>query len=269
MKVWVLGSGSGGNAVLIECEETRILVDAGFGPRTLTTRLRVAGVHPASIGACVITHEHSDHIRGAAQAARKWGWSLHASRGTAASRELADVACIPFDAGDTLALDGIVVETRQTPHDSADPVGLIATSRATGARVGVCYDVGHASDEVHALCREVDVLLLEANHDEAMLRAGPYPYWLQQRISGGRGHLSNRIAGELAREYASAQMAHVVLAHLSEKNNTPDVARRTLARALARTPFRGELTVAPQDGVVGPFLPKGARAAAPMQYSLF
>lgn len=269
MKVWVLGSGSSGNAVLIECEETRILVDAGFGPRTLTTRLKLAGVHPASISACVITHEHSDHIKGAAQAARRWGWAVHASRGTAATPELAEVACTAFDAGATLALDGIIVETRATPHDSADPIGLIATSRATGARVGVCYDVGHASDNVHALCRQVDVLLLETNHDEGMLRAGPYPRWLQQRIAGDRGHLSNRVAGELAGEYASGQLAHLVLAHLSEKNNTPDVARRALARAVARTPFRGELTVAMQDAVVGPFAPKGARAAAAMQYSLF
>lgn len=269
MRLWMLGSGSGGNAVLIECDDTRILVDAGFGTRTLAARLEATGVAPASIQACVLTHEHTDHVKGAAAAAKKWGWSIFSTAGTARARELADAPVTRFAAGDTLEVGRIEIRTARTPHDASDPIGVLVTERSTGARAGICYDIGHASEEVRTLSREVDLLVLEANHDESMLRGGPYPPWLRHRIACDTGHLSNRAAGELARDVASRQLAHVVLAHLSEKNNTPAEAQRTVSRALARTTFRGGLTTAAQDAVVGPFEPKGARRADPLQYGLF
>ena len=269
MKVWVLGSGSGGNAVVIESEGSRILIDAGFGTRTLSTRLKVAGVHPGSIESCVITHEHSDHIKGAAAASRKWGWPLFASTGTARSPQLTEAGATPFTAGETLTFSRFEVATAATPHDSADPVGMVVTSRVSGVRAGICYDIGHASDGVRALCRDVDVLVLESNHDEEMLRSGPYPVWLKKRIACETGHLGNRAAAELAQECVVPRLAHLVLAHLSEQNNTPDVARRNMARALAKTAFRGQLSVASQDGVVGPFGPRGARRESPLQLALF
>jgi phosphoribosyl 1,2-cyclic phosphodiesterase len=269
MRVWVLGSGSGGNAVLLESEGTRLLVDAGFGPRTLANRLKLVGVDARSIAACIVTHDHSDHVSGAAKAALRWGWQVFATDGTASAPDLAGVVVTTFAPGDTLRIGGFEVCTVATPHDAAEPVGLLATSTRTGARAGICYDVGHASDGVRALCESVDVLVLEANHDEGMLWAGPYPPWLCRRIASNTGHLSNRAAADVAREAATPQLAHLVLAHLSEQNNTPALADRTVRSALRATAFRGKITTTRQDAVVGPFVPRGFTSrTAPEQLAL-
>ncbi len=269
MRLWMLGSGSRGNAVVIESEGSRILIDCGFGTRTITRRLKVAGINPASIEACVITHEHSDHIHGAAAAVRKWGWPLYASAGTAQTESLVEAGVKPFEAGATLTFPRFVVETAATPHDSSDPVGMIVTARNSGVRAGICYDIGWVSPAVRKLCEDVDILVLESNHDERMLLTGPYPIWLKKRIACETGHLGNKPSAELAQECVHPRLAHVVLAHLSETNNTPEIARKNMARALARTAFRGQLSVAPQDDVVGPFSPRGARTSKSQQLTLF
>ena len=271
MRLWVLGSGSRGNAVLVECGETRVLIDAGFAPRELGGRLAAVGVSPQSIRACVITHEHSDHVKGACAGAAKWGWSLHATEGTAsACPALLDADVRTFEPGATLTIGGLELRTVPTPHDATAPVAVVATSARSGARAGVCYDLGHASDPVRVAMRELDLLVLEANHDEAMLRAGPYPPSVQGRISGRRGHLSNGAAAKLARESATFNLKHVVLAHLSESCNDGALAERTVSEALTGTRFRGKVHVAPQHAVVGPFTPRLARCApAPQQLSLF
>ena len=257
MQLWVLGSGSSGNAVLLESDGTRLLVDAGFGPRTLAARLKMVGVDARSIAACIVTHDHSDHVGGAGKAARRWGWQIFATDGTASAPDLAGIAVTTFAPGDTLRVGGFEVQTVATPHDATEPVGLLATATRSGARAGICYDVGHASDGVRALCDSVDVLVLEANHDEGMLWAGPYPPWLRKRIASNTGHLSNRAAAQVARDVATPRLAHLVLAHLSEKNNTPVLADRTVRSALRPTACRGKLTTTRQDAVVGPFLPRG------------
>jgi phosphoribosyl 1,2-cyclic phosphodiesterase len=132
----------------------------------------------------------------------------------------------------------------------------------------VCTDIGHASESVRALCARADLLVLESNHDEGMLRAGPYPPFLQARIASRTGHLSNRASAELAREMVHRDLAHVVLAHLSEKCNDHGVAHMTMADGLRRTRFRGALSVAMQHGVVGPFLPRAGRGEPEAQYAL-
>jgi phosphoribosyl 1,2-cyclic phosphodiesterase len=269
VKVWILGSGSNGNAVLIEGDGTRVLVDAGFGPRALATRLKVASVDPASIDACLLTHDHSDHVSGVARAARRWGWAVFATDGTAQSPALADVSVTPLPVGEAFRIEGLEITALPTPHDATEPVSFVATALSTGARASICYDIGHANENVRTLCREVDVLVVEANHDEGMLWAGPYPPWLCQRIAGSVGHLSNRAAGALARDSVTSRTAHVVLAHLSEKNNTPEMARSAVRSALRGTMFRGRLTTTTQDGVSGPFMPRGGRIDDPRQYSLF
>lgn len=269
MKVWVLGSGSSGNAVLLECDGSRVIVDAGFGVRTLARRLRSAGVDPQSVEGCVITHDHSDHVHGAAAAVRRWGWTLHATAGTARCTALAGVPVTTFTAGSTLRFSRMEVTSAAVPHDAAEPVGFVATSTASGLRAAICYDVGHVSDAVRALCTDIDVLVLEANHDEGMLWAGPYPPWLCRRIAGNEGHLSNRSATALLQDHATARLGQVVLAHLSAQNNSPETALRTVRGGLRKTAYRGGLTTAPQDAVVGPFSAKGARAAAALQFSLF
>lgn len=269
MRLWILGSGSNGNAVLIESDDTRILVDVGFGTRTLTQRLKTIGIAPQSIQACVLTHEHTDHIKGARAAARRWGWTLLGTPGTAGAAELEGARVMQFKAGETLHIGRLDVQTAAIPHDASDPIGLLVTARSTGVRAGIAYDVGHASTKVRELCREVDLLVLEANHDEGMLWAGPYPPWLCKRIAGDQGHLSNKAAGELVREVAGRQLSHLVLAHLSEQNNSPQMAQRTVSRALTGTGFRGKLTPAKQHSVIGPFMPRSGKGTDPMQYSLF
>jgi len=270
VKLWMLGSGSSGNAVLLETDDTRIVIDAGFGTRTLSKRLKAIKIPPQSIQACFITHEHDDHVKGAASAMMRWGWALYATRGTAhAARELADMPVRYFTAGETVTVGRFDVRTATVPHDASDPVGLLVTSRSTGARAGICYDIGHVSESVRSLCADVDVLVVEANHDEGMLRAGPYPFFLQQRIASAVGHLSNRAAGALCADVATNQLGHVVLAHLSEANNTPQMAHRAVGQSLRKTAFRGSLTHAKQDSVVGPFMPKGMKKRDPLQYSLF
>ncbi len=263
----MLGSGSGGNAVLVEAAEGRVLVDAGFGVRTLATRLTAIGVAPQSIEACVITHEHTDHMKGAAAAARRWGWAIHASRGTIAhTPELAGARAHAFDAGASLSFSTVDVSTVRTPHDAAEPVGVTITARSTGARTTVCTDIGYVSDGVRALCRDVDILVLESNHDEAMLRAGPYPPVVQARIAGDRGHLANRHAAALIRDEATRRLRHVVLAHLSEKCNAPELAWETTEREVKRTAYRGTVTTARQREIVGPFDVGGQEE--PRQYRL-
>ena len=270
MKLWMLGSGSSGNAVLLETDDTRIVIDAGFGTRTLAHRLKAIRIPPSSIQACIVTHEHDDHVKGARSAMMRWGWAVYATRGTAHNAPgLVDIPVRYFSAGETFSVGQFDVRTAAVPHDATDPVGLLVTARSTGARAGICYDIGHVSKAVRTLCEDVDILVLEANHDEGMLRAGPYPPFLQHRIASAVGHLSNRAAGALCADVAGKQMGQIVLAHLSEANNTPQMAHRAVSNSLRRTAFRGGLTLAKQNSVVGPFVPKGMKKKDPLQYSLF
>lgn len=269
MRAWILGSGSKGNAVVIEADGTRVLIDAGFSPRMLQTRMRTVGIAPESIEALVITHEHSDHVSGAAAAARRWGWPVHASVGTAAAcPALATVACTTFVAGSAVTIGALEVRTVTTSHDAADPVALLATGCRGGARLGIAYDMGVATDAVRRAMRDVDLLILEANHDETMLRLGPYPAMLKRRIASRHGHLSNGAAALLAGEWAHGGLRHVVLAHLSETNNDPELATRTVAAALARARFRGKVSAASQRDVIGP-IASSASAWRAEQLTLF
>jgi phosphoribosyl 1,2-cyclic phosphodiesterase len=264
----MLGSGSAGNAVLIECDGTRLLVDCGFGTRTLAGRLRSIGVAPESIDGCLITHEHTDHVSGAGAAARKWGWSVYATAGTAKASELAGTPVQTFDPGATIDFPRMSVTATATPHDANQSVGFVVTSRSTGARAGLFYDIGHVSRAIADACDSLDLLVLESNHDDDMLLNGPYPRFLQARIASRTGHLSNRDAGAFARSGVCRGVNHLVLAHLSERCNTPDVALTAMRDSLRGSRFTGTLTAAPQSAVVGPFVPKAARAEPPVQYAL-
>ena len=269
MRIWMLGSGSRGNAVLLECGESRLLIDAGFGPRTLAHRLGRIGVAPESIEGVLITHEHGDHVCGAAAAARHWGWSLHASEGTVReSPSLADADVRTFESGATVTVGRFDLQTVPTPHDAAQPVAVVATSRVSGVRVGVVTDLGYVTRVVRRAFTDLDILVLEANHDEGMLRTGPYPPSVRDRIAGAYGHLSNRAAGMLAKECAGPQLSHLVLAHLSEKCNDAQVAMASVAAEIRTTRFRGEMSAAKQDQVVGPFMPKAGRLRS-TQLNLF
>lgn len=268
MRTWVLGSGSQGNAVLLEAGDAHVLVDAGLPYRSLVRRLGRVGVSPEEIEVVVVTHEHTDHARAAAAGARRFGWRLLATRGTiAAAGDLLRAGARGVGVGETVALSTMDIEMIPVPHDAAAPVAVVATARATGARTGVAYDLGRATDAVHRGLSQLDVLVVEANHDDVMLRTGPYPRSVANRIAGPRGHLSNAAAAQLVAAVAHRGLARVVLAHLSANCNEPALALRAVGASLARTACRrASLAVSSQETVAGPFT--AARRDAAGQLSL-
>jgi phosphoribosyl 1,2-cyclic phosphodiesterase len=248
VRIHILGSGSRGNAIVLESGEDRVLIDAGFGPRVLAHRMRAAAIEPESVSAMVVTHEHTDHIRGAAAAARRWRWPLHATQGTLRSlARTRGLGVSVVEPRHELVVGGVSLHFVRVPHDATEPIALVATAHSSGARVGVVYDVGHVTPRLAAPFADLDVLLLESNHDDEMLRHGPYPRVVQERIAGPRGHLSNADAGLMALACVHRGLRHLVLCHLSQHNNRPDVALRSMRRMLRGTAFRGTLHAADQD----------------------
>lgn len=266
MKLWMLGSGSSGNALLVECDDERILIDCGFGTRTIKQRLAVAGVDPRTISACLVTHEHADHIAGVARAAVKWQWPIFATAGTASAADLLEVPVTTISPRENIQLVRMTIDVVPTPHDATESVGFVVTSRSTGARAAVFTDIGHVTPAVRKACADVNVLVIESNHDDELLRWSSYPPFLQRRIASRVGHLSNPHAAQLIGDSMNPGLQHVVLAHLSQECNTPRRALDTTSPILRKTRFKGRLTAAPQDVVVGPFAPTGG---APVQFDLF
>lgn len=232
-----LGSGSGGNSTLVEASQgittTRVLVDAGFSERELTRRLAFAGCAPADVDAIFITHEHGDHVGRSVAFARRHRIPLITSRGTWRA-----IGCEDFDAslltlarsGEAIALGDLALFPFAVPHDAQEPLQMVLSDGA--ARLGIVTDLGCAPADVALALQGCQALLLECNHDEAMLRAGPYPPSLQRRILGTHGHLSNDAAADLLARCQHAALGAVLAAHLSEKNNAPALARAALARVL-------------------------------------
>lgn len=263
MRTWVLGSGSRGNAVVIDCGDgAHVLVDAGFPRSILARRLVATGIAPEAVEAVIVTHEHHDHARGVASAARKWGWAVYATAGTVAEcPELAAVDVRSFEPGGTLSLGCADIETVRVSHDASEPVAVVVTSRRTGSRTAIAYDLGQVDQPLRRMLRDIDVLVLEANHDSGMLRAGPYPMSVQRRIASRTGHLSNDAAARLARDCTAAGLGELVLAHLSANCNEARIALGTVAEALAPTAWRGRVHIAPQDVVAGPFIGRSRRVS--------
>ena len=269
MKLCMLGSGSRGNAVLMQSRDTRILVDAGFPPHTIARRLHSIGVDPESIEAVVVTHEHTDHSRGVARGASRWGWKVYATAGTQSECvSIADAAATTISAGSDFEIGDITMSVIATSHDASEPVAIIATGHSTGVRAGIVYDLGVMTESVQKAIERVDILVIESNHDGEMLRNGPYPAMLKRRIASREGHLSNRAAGVAAAECAHGGMSHVVLAHLSETNNTPRVATESMRAALRRTPFKGCIIAAQQDIPSATISADRAAAFGPAQLTL-
>ena len=242
IRLTVLGSGSGGNATCIEGGGARVLLDAGFSCRELRDRLRAVGVEPHRLDALVITHEHADHVRGAAVFSRTFRVPIHCTgatvraagldiNGAPAVREV--VPGVPFALGD------LRFRPFPVPHDAVETVGYGIECGST--RVGYATDLGHAGDDAREGLRDCDLLILEANHDIAMLQAGPYPYIVKQRVLSRHGHLDNESSAVLACDVASERTRRIVLAHLSRTNNRPDLAlqasRRCFERAGRKAPL--------------------------------
>lgn len=263
-RLWILGSGSAGNAALVERDEHRILVDAGFEAVELVARLNDAGVAPATVDDVVLTHGHRDHVLGAAHGARVYGWRLWGSLGTVWRwRALRDVDVRPFAPGDSFDVGAFRVRTVPTPHDVDDSAAVVVEDPDGRARIGYCTDLGHVTPRIEALLQRLQALVVEANHDPALLRAGPYPPEVQERVAGDEGHLSNEQAARLVRAVAHQGLELVVLAHISRHNNTPELALEAVRAELAGSDFAGQVIAARQDRVIGPFLVGETGAVSP------
>jgi phosphoribosyl 1,2-cyclic phosphodiesterase len=230
-----LGSGSTGNATLIEAGGSpgfRLLVDCGLGVRQLSLRLAQSGLADSDIDAIFITHEHSDHIGCARQFARRHGIPVWMSRGTWTALDQPD-----FEGWLRIAQDGVAIDLGwlqltpfTVPHDAREPLQLTCTDGAV--KLGVVTDLGHATAHVLQHLQQCDALMLESNHDSAMLEASSYPFFLKRRVGGQFGHLSNHASADIARAVCHPRMKHLVAAHLSQQNNRPELAQDLLSLAL-------------------------------------
>lgn len=226
-----LGSGSKGNALLVEAGGTRVLVDCGFSARETAFRLERLGVAPESVSAVLVTHEHGDHVGGVAACAARFGWAVHASHGTAiAARPLGECPVRRFDSHAAFTIGELEIHPYPVPHDAREPTQFVFSDGALS--LGVLTDAGCVTPHIVAMLTECAALLLECNHDAEMLAQGRYPAQLKRRIAGAYGHLDNRAAADLLRAVGGQGLQHVVAAHLSEENNTPTLARAALAEAL-------------------------------------
>jgi phosphoribosyl 1,2-cyclic phosphodiesterase len=248
LRLVVLGSGSGGNAVVVESDGCRILIDAGFSCRELERRMKAVGIEPTSIAAMLLTHEHEDHVRGAGRFALKHRLSIYATKGTIAGTDLPpDVALRleTLESGRVVEVAGFAVEPFLIPHDAREPIGFVVEDRAR-RRIGLAADLGCRSQLAWSRLRDLDILLLETNHDLDMLRTGPYPWHLKQRVASRHGHLSNLEASEGLPELLSERLRTVVLYHLSRVNNTAALAAATVHDALDRAGSSAAVVVSNQ-----------------------
>lgn len=254
MKVAVLGSGSSGNATLVKAGNTLVLVDAGFSARDLARRMESLGVAPEAVQGIVITHDHGDHTRGMGVFARRHGTPLYLTERTreACARLLRGEEEIrPYRPGRAFAVGDVRVEPFLTVHDAADPVGVALVDECTGLRMGVATDLGRPTAQIRHALAACDLLVLEANHDEVLLATGPYPWSVKRRIGSSHGHLSNQAAARFAVELLHPRLSAVVLAHLSNECNRPELALKVVGAELRRAGWRGHLQVALQHEPTG------------------
>jgi len=235
MRVSVLASGSGGNACVVESGGTRVLVDAGLSARELERRMTARGIEPETIRGIFVTHEHNDHSSGALVFSARWECAIFTTAGTADAIGLEGNLFSPFvriEGSREGRIGDLGFRAFATPHDANESVAY--AFEGDGGRVVIASDLGRVEEDFLAFLRGATALLLEFNHDEDMLRDGPYTWPLKQRISGGWGHLSNRQSADAVRRAAGPRLRRVVATHLSRTNNVPPLALAALAEALER-----------------------------------
>lgn len=246
MRFAMLGSGSRGNGTLVQAGATTVLMDCGFMIREAERRVRRLGVEPYAIDAIVVTHEHFDHIGGVARFARKHRIPVWMSAGTRASWKNGPVPRThvfgPFEA---FAIGDLLVQPFAVPHDAAEPTHFVFGDGRF--RIGALSDAGSVTDPMREALSACDALMLEFNHDREMLATGPYPPPLKARVGGPVGHLSNCQSAAFLREIDCTRLRHLVLTHLSEKNNTPALALAAAHEAFAGAAAGREITCAHQD----------------------
>lgn len=256
MKLSIVGSGSEGNSIVLTGSQHRIVIDCGFSQREFQHRCESTGIDVSGIDLLLLTHEHSDHIRGAGVLARRFGCSVVATehtlrRGRAILGNLSKVRVM--SPGETLLLGEMRIDSFSIPHDASDPVGYIVQS--DGVKIGICTDLGCITPVVQEKLTGCHGLVLEMNHDVNMLMAGSYPWELKQRIRSRLGHLSNDDTANFLPGIWHAGLSHLVLAHLSKENNLPELAQVVAEHALASIdPLRmTRVIVAQQDEAMHSF----------------
>jgi phosphoribosyl 1,2-cyclic phosphodiesterase len=254
--VSVLGSGSRGNATFVKTERVRLLIDAGMSRKEISKRLESIGEDPDGIDAVLITHEHSDHAGGLRMLLKDLPVHAFLTLGTigalhADQYEMNGSKIVPVTPGTAFMVEDVEVFPFSVPHDAAEPVAFSVT--CNGTKVTQLTDIGYMPDDVAGRLRDSQMLILESNHDLEMLRVGPYPWNLKQRLIGRYGHLSNYAVGRFIRDQYDGLAEHVLLAHLSSKNNHPEIAKQEAARALRdRGLSTVPLTVTSQDQPTSP-----------------
>jgi phosphoribosyl 1,2-cyclic phosphodiesterase len=249
MRICVLGSGSNGNATFVEHGSTRLLIDAGLRAKEIAIRLFQIGIDPATLGGIFISHEHNDHMEGAAPLSRKFKIPVFMSPRALdhSSFALHHVQNIPIVSDIPIQIGSFVVTPFSTPHDSVDPLGFAL--RAGSSRVCVVTDIGFISENIRARISNCDLLVIESNHDLEMLKTGPYPWSLKQRVMSNFGHLSNEALAYFLAEYFDGSERKVILTHLSRQNNHPQIAYVSAMRALERKSKNTDLHVSLQDEI--------------------
>jgi len=237
MRFASLGSGSQGNALVLEVGTTRLLLDCGFGVSETATRLARLGLEPDDLDAVVVTHEHDDHIGGVARLARKHDLPVYLTHGTLTALDgersaIAEITVI--DSHTAFAIGDIEVWPYPVPHDAREPAQFVFGDGAS--RLGVLTDAGSSTPHIEAILSGLDALVLECNHDLDLLMSGGYPPSLKRRIASRFGHLDNRTAAQLLVSIDCSRLQHLIAAHLSRQNNTPELARAAVAQALNCTP---------------------------------
>jgi phosphoribosyl 1,2-cyclic phosphodiesterase len=233
MKFSVLGSGSKGNATYVAAGDTRILIDAGFSGVEVERRLADIGIDINTISALLVTHEHGDHIRGIQVLSRRYSLPVYVSKATlaAAGKSLAKIVeWRPIADGQVFNHQGLTIHPFTVSHDAEATLGFVVSNN--GCSLGYCTDVGTVSPLMRHRLGGCNGLVLECNHDLEMLKNGGYPPYLQQRIRSKFGHLNNGDAARFLVDLIHDGLEHVVLAHISETNNTHELARTTVEKHL-------------------------------------
>ncbi len=234
MRFSVLGSGSKGNALYIESGETSLLIDAGFSGKELARRMALHGREMAALDGLFLTHEHGDHIQGAGVISRRCKLPVCANEGTfrGSEKKLGKLhKRIEFETGSVIALQDLQVRSFAISHDTLDPVGYLVSDGKVS--IACCTDTGKVSHLIARRLSSCDAVVLEFNHDPDMLKNGPYPLSLQQRVRSSHGHLANEEAASFLQSLLHDKLQHIVLAHLSETNNSPELALKSAAAVLS------------------------------------
>lgn len=227
MRFASLGSGSRGNATVVESAQALLLVDCGFTIKETERRLDLLGKQPQDITAVLVTHEHSDHIKGVGPFARKYDLPVYSSHGTRQYEGLSKINSLTeIDIRQHFTIKDIEVTPVAVPHDAREPCQFVF--RSGSKTLGILTDLGSITPFVTEQYRQCDALMLECNHDPRMLSMGPYPPSLKQRVGGNWGHLSNHQAAGLLRYIELERLQHLVISHISEKNNTEELAREAI-----------------------------------------